>query len=271
MAKYRGESSKMGQVGPLPQAAVGALQVQTCLQTAEAAHEGRGNEQDKREVGYSPRTKEAQSGAPTGKRDHKERLSTVETHLDVLEASFEEFYQGQGRLIRVENSQEDTESRIDRVESLIDQLTKDTKDFVRHLHGVVAKLTTKKQQNSLEHHPPSWLPREASSCIYGTPRSFSPTVGILPHTCDAAPRDPQVPQADLSARTRSPINLIKDPLLVGTTCDLQELHIDLGARMRSLASLVKDPLVAGVTRCNIRKQQSTNMTSEATRRVVTSH
>ncbi|RWW05758.1 hypothetical protein GW17_00030954 [Ensete ventricosum] len=97
--------------------------------------------------------------------------------------------------------------------------------------------------------------------------TYFPTRAMQPHT----PRDPQVPQADLSARTRSSINLIKDPLLVGTTRDLQELHIDLGARMRSLASLVKDPLVAGVTRCNIRKQQSTNMTSEATRRVVTSH
>ncbi|RWW05756.1 hypothetical protein GW17_00030953 [Ensete ventricosum] len=106
MAKYRGESSKMGQVRPLPQATVGALQVQTRLQTAGAAHEGRDSEQDKREVGYSLRAKETQSG--------------------------------QGRLIGVENSQEDAESRIDRVESLVDRLTKDTKDFVRHLYGVVA-------------------------------------------------------------------------------------------------------------------------------------
>ncbi|RWW37347.1 hypothetical protein BHE74_00057555, partial [Ensete ventricosum] len=100
-------------------------------------------EHDEREVGYSPRAKEAQSGAPTGKRSHKERLSTVETHLDVLEASLEELYQGQGRLLGVESSQEEAESRIDRVESLVDRLTEDTKDSVRHLHEVVAELTAK--------------------------------------------------------------------------------------------------------------------------------
>ncbi|RWW89708.1 hypothetical protein BHE74_00001253, partial [Ensete ventricosum] len=72
------------------------------------------------QVGYSPRAEEAQSGAPTGKRSHKERLSTVETRLDVLEASLEELYQGQGRLLGVESSQEEAESRIDRVESLVD-------------------------------------------------------------------------------------------------------------------------------------------------------
>ncbi|RRT36116.1 hypothetical protein B296_00034670 [Ensete ventricosum] len=44
-----------------------------------AAHEEHDSEQDEREVGYSPRAEEAQSDAPTGKRSHKERLSTVET------------------------------------------------------------------------------------------------------------------------------------------------------------------------------------------------
>ncbi|RZS27121.1 hypothetical protein BHM03_00060554 [Ensete ventricosum] len=81
--------------------------------------------------------------APTGKRSHKERLSTVEARLDVLETSLEELYQGQGRLLGVESSQEEAESRIDRVESLVDRLTEDTKDFVRHLHEVVAELTAK--------------------------------------------------------------------------------------------------------------------------------
>ncbi|RZS22640.1 hypothetical protein BHM03_00055441, partial [Ensete ventricosum] len=116
MAKHHGESSKMGQAGPLPQATA---------------------------IGYSPRAEEAQSGAPTGKRSHKEKLSTVETRLDVLEASLEELYQGQGRLLGVESSQEEAESRINRVESLVDRLTEDTKDSVRHLHKVVAELTTK--------------------------------------------------------------------------------------------------------------------------------
>ncbi|RZS24055.1 hypothetical protein BHM03_00057080, partial [Ensete ventricosum] len=143
MAKHRGESSKMGQVGPLPQAAASGLQVQTRSQTARAAHEERSNEHDEREVGYSPRAEEAQYGAPTGKRSHKERLSTVETRLDVLEASLEELYQGQGRLLGVESSQEEAESRINRVESLVDRLTEDTKDSVRHLHEVVAELTAK--------------------------------------------------------------------------------------------------------------------------------
>ncbi|RWV96013.1 hypothetical protein BHE74_00007109 [Ensete ventricosum] len=74
MAKHHGESSKMGQVGPLPQAAAGGLQVQTRSETAGATHEERSSEHDEREVGYSPRAGEAQFGAPTGKRSHKERL-----------------------------------------------------------------------------------------------------------------------------------------------------------------------------------------------------
>ncbi|KAJ8511860.1 hypothetical protein OPV22_002294 [Ensete ventricosum] len=67
----------------------------------------------------------------------------AETRLDVLEASVEELYQGRGRLLGVESSQEEAETRIENVESLIDQLTEDTKDFVRHLHEVVAELTAK--------------------------------------------------------------------------------------------------------------------------------
>ncbi|RRT64665.1 hypothetical protein B296_00037208, partial [Ensete ventricosum] len=92
---------------------------------------------------YSPQAKGAQSGAPTGKRSHKERLLTVETRLDVLEASMEELYQGQGRLLGVESSQEEAESRINRVESLVDRLTEDTKDSIRHLHEVVAEFMAK--------------------------------------------------------------------------------------------------------------------------------
>ncbi|RZR87483.1 hypothetical protein BHM03_00014895 [Ensete ventricosum] len=106
MAKHRSESSKMGQAGPLPQAAAGELQVQTRSQTAGAAHEERDSEHNEREVGYSPQAEEAQSG--------------------------------QGRLLGVESSQEEAESRIDRVESLVDRLTGDTKDSVQHLHEVVA-------------------------------------------------------------------------------------------------------------------------------------
>ncbi|RWV83471.1 hypothetical protein GW17_00054911, partial [Ensete ventricosum] len=97
--KHRGESSKMEQAGPLLQAVLGGLQVQTRSQTVGAAHEERGSEQDEREVGYSPRVEEAPSGAPTGKKSHKERLTTAETRLDVLEASLEELYQGQRRLL----------------------------------------------------------------------------------------------------------------------------------------------------------------------------
>ena len=72
--------------------------------------EDRGSEHDEREIGYSPRAEEAQSRAPTGKKSHKERLTTVETLLDVLEASLEELYQGQRRLLGVESSQEEAES-----------------------------------------------------------------------------------------------------------------------------------------------------------------
>ncbi|RWV90837.1 hypothetical protein BHE74_00031574 [Ensete ventricosum] len=90
----------------------------------------RGYEHDEREVGYSPQAEEAQSSAPNGKRCHNERLSMVETHLDILEASLKELYQGQERPLRVERLQEDAESQIDRVESLVDRLIEDTKDSV---------------------------------------------------------------------------------------------------------------------------------------------
>ncbi|RWV96188.1 hypothetical protein GW17_00041126, partial [Ensete ventricosum] len=141
MAKHHVESSKMGQAGPLPQAATGGLQVQTHSQTTGAAHEERGSEQDECEVWYSLRAEEAQYGAPIGKRSHKERLPMMETRLDVLEASLEELYQG--RILGVESSQEEAKSRIDKVKSLVDRLTEDTKDSIRHLHEVVVKLTAK--------------------------------------------------------------------------------------------------------------------------------
>ncbi|RRT62899.1 hypothetical protein B296_00004496 [Ensete ventricosum] len=104
MVKHYGESSKMGQAGPLLQAIAGEMQVQTRSQTTGVAYEERGSEQDGREVGYSLRGEEAPSGAPTEKKGHRERLTMAETHLDVLEASMEELYQGQGRLHRVESS-----------------------------------------------------------------------------------------------------------------------------------------------------------------------
>ncbi|RWW12732.1 hypothetical protein GW17_00023590 [Ensete ventricosum] len=95
-----------------------------------AADEERNSELNEREVVYSPRAEEAQSSMLIGKRSHKERLITVETSLDVLEASLEELYQGQRRLLGVESSQEEAESRIDMVEYLVDRLTEDTKDSV---------------------------------------------------------------------------------------------------------------------------------------------
>ncbi|RWW89079.1 hypothetical protein BHE74_00001990, partial [Ensete ventricosum] len=140
MVRHRGESSKMGQAGPLLQAAAGGLQVQTRSQIAGAAYEERDSEQDEREVGYSPRGRRRHLERQPGRRA-TERLITAETRLDVLEASVEELYQGQGRLLGVESSQEEAESQIEKVESLIDQLTEDTKDSVRHLHEVVAELT----------------------------------------------------------------------------------------------------------------------------------
>ncbi|CAL9127560.1 unnamed protein product, partial [Musa textilis] len=126
MAKQRGESSKMGQAGMLPQAAAGGLHVQTRLLAVGAVREERGSEHEEREVGYSPRAEEAQSGAPTGRKTHRERVTAVETRLDVLEASLDELYQGQSRLLGVESSQEEAESRIDKVEALVDRLTDDT-------------------------------------------------------------------------------------------------------------------------------------------------
>ncbi|RRT54996.1 hypothetical protein B296_00025112 [Ensete ventricosum] len=110
MAKYHGESSKMEQARPLPQVVVGGLLVQTCSQPIRAAHEEHNSEQDECEVGYSPRAEKVQSGAPTRKRSHKERLTMVETRLDVLEVSLEELYQGQQRFLGVESLQEEVES-----------------------------------------------------------------------------------------------------------------------------------------------------------------
>ncbi|RWW50784.1 hypothetical protein BHE74_00042929 [Ensete ventricosum] len=92
MVKHRSKSSKIGQAGPLLQAAAGVLQVQTCSQTVGATHEERDSEQDECEARYSPRVEEAPFGALTEKKSHKERLTTVETCLDVLEASLEELY-----------------------------------------------------------------------------------------------------------------------------------------------------------------------------------
>ncbi|RWW89035.1 hypothetical protein BHE74_00002070 [Ensete ventricosum] len=58
-----------------------------------------------------------------------ERLTMTETCLDVFEASLEELYQVQRRLLGVESSEE-AESRIDKIESLVNRLTEDTKDSV---------------------------------------------------------------------------------------------------------------------------------------------
>ena len=55
----------------------------------------------------------------------------------------EELYHGQQRLVGVESSQEEAESRIDKVEALVDRLSDDTKDSVQHLQDVVAELTAK--------------------------------------------------------------------------------------------------------------------------------
>ncbi|RRT80611.1 hypothetical protein B296_00006005 [Ensete ventricosum] len=97
---------------------------------------------DEREVRYSTREEEGVIWCVNWKKK-PQRETKVETCLDVLEASLEELYQGQGRIFGVESSQEEAESQIDRVESLIDRLMEDTKDSVRHLHEVVAKLTAK--------------------------------------------------------------------------------------------------------------------------------
>ncbi|CAL9084505.1 unnamed protein product [Musa textilis] len=74
---------------------------------------------------------------------HRERIIAAETCLDVLEASLEKLYQGQHRLLGVESSQEEVESRIDKVKALVDRLTDDTKDSVQHLREMVVELTSK--------------------------------------------------------------------------------------------------------------------------------
>ncbi|RWV95344.1 hypothetical protein GW17_00042035 [Ensete ventricosum] len=49
----------------------------------------------------------------------RKRLTTMETRLDILEASLEELYQGQGRILGVESLQEEAESQIDRVVAIM--------------------------------------------------------------------------------------------------------------------------------------------------------
>ncbi|URE32274.1 hypothetical protein MUK42_37671 [Musa troglodytarum] len=80
---------------------------------------------------------ECQPGKRAIKRD-----SQRETYLDVLEASLEELYQGQRRLLEVESSQEEVESRIDKVKALVNRLMDDTKDSMQHLQEVVAERTS---------------------------------------------------------------------------------------------------------------------------------
>ncbi|RWW04555.1 hypothetical protein GW17_00032211 [Ensete ventricosum] len=113
------------------------------LESYWSAHKECGREQDEREVGYSLRLEKTQSGTPTRKRSHKVRFTMVKTYLDILEASLEELYQGQRRLLGVESSQEEDESQIDKVETLVDRLTEDTEDSVQYLHEVGVELTSK--------------------------------------------------------------------------------------------------------------------------------
>ncbi|URE41304.1 Retrotransposon protein [Musa troglodytarum] len=105
MAKHRGESSKMGQAGLLPQAAAGGLHVQTRSLTAGAAHE----EQARR-----------RNPGASGRKSHREGHGGG-NRLDVLEASLDELYQGQTR-------KKKAESRIDKVEAL---------DSVQHLQDLL--------------------------------------------------------------------------------------------------------------------------------------
>ncbi|RWW88436.1 hypothetical protein BHE74_00002681 [Ensete ventricosum] len=159
----------MVQAGGAIQAAAGGLQ--------------HGSEQDEREVGYSPRVEEVPSGTPTGKKSHKERHTTAETRLDVLEVSLEELYQSQRRLLAVESSLKEAESRIEKIEFLIDQLTKDTKDSVRHLHEVVTELTAKvmvltrtlnagENNTRLRHHKTSGHRSRIATRVLGMPKSL---------------------------------------------------------------------------------------------------
>ncbi|RWV82879.1 hypothetical protein GW17_00055580 [Ensete ventricosum] len=134
---------RCGHSSPLDRVASSVCLLRTHRAYQSPAHEKRDSEQDECEVGYSPRAEEAQSSKPTGKRSHKERFTMVKTRLDVLEASLEEPYQRQRRLLGVESSQEEAKSRIDRIEFLVDRLTEDTKDSIQHLHEVVVELMSK--------------------------------------------------------------------------------------------------------------------------------
>ncbi|RRT52756.1 hypothetical protein B296_00043359 [Ensete ventricosum] len=77
MVKHRGESSKMGQAGPLLQAAVGGLQVQTRSQTVGAAQEEHGKNNTSVKLGilheWRRRYLERQPGKRATRRDLQRR------------------------------------------------------------------------------------------------------------------------------------------------------------------------------------------------------
>ncbi|RWW66916.1 hypothetical protein BHE74_00025677 [Ensete ventricosum] len=121
MAKHRGESSKMGQARPFPQAAAGGLQVgckcKLALKLLETLMRSAATNKMSEKLGILCKRRRHDLECQPGKISYNERLTTAETRLDVLKASLEELYQGQRKLLRVESSQEETESRIDKVES----------------------------------------------------------------------------------------------------------------------------------------------------------
>ncbi|RZR82136.1 hypothetical protein BHM03_00008490 [Ensete ventricosum] len=80
-------------------------------------YEERDSEQDKREVGYSPRAKDTQYGAPTGKRSHKESLQWRKPASMFLKRAWRNSTKANEGSFGIESSQEEAESRIDKVES----------------------------------------------------------------------------------------------------------------------------------------------------------
>ncbi|RWV96729.1 hypothetical protein GW17_00040538 [Ensete ventricosum] len=80
-------------------------------------YEERDSEQDKREVGYSPRAKDTQYEVPTGKRSHKESLQWRKPASMFLKRAWRNSTKANEGSFGIESSQEEAESRIDKVES----------------------------------------------------------------------------------------------------------------------------------------------------------
>ncbi|RRT86205.1 hypothetical protein BHE74_00021272 [Ensete ventricosum] len=88
MVKHHGESSKLGQVRQLPKQPQVGCKCKLTLKLLERLMRSARTKMTREMLAILCERRKHN----TEKRSHKERLTTMETHLDVLEASLEELY-----------------------------------------------------------------------------------------------------------------------------------------------------------------------------------